>query len=143
MKPGIRIFAWPIAVLSMAFGIGGLISPDGGLALRRLYFSTPAPFYAMVALRSAMGLGLVVAASHSRWPRTLLALGTIVCLQGVSAAVLGLNHARAIMEWEGSLGHGILRAGAAAALCIGAFIFFAVTRDSSAKPRDAVSLKGS
>ena len=126
MKKDMRIAAWPIAVLSIIVGVAGLVSPDGGMALRRWYFATPGLFYAVVAVRSAMGLGLILAASSSRWPRTLRALGAAVCLQGLSATLLGLDRARAVMEWEGMQGSALLRAGAAAAVASGCFIVFAV-----------------
>jgi len=102
MKKDMRFAALPVALLSIIVGIAGIVSPDGGMAFRRLYFATPGLFYAVVAVRSAMGLGLILAASNSRWPRTLRALGAVVCLQGLSATLLGLDHARAIMEWEGA-----------------------------------------
>ena len=123
-----RLAALPIALLSIVVGIVGITSPDGGMTLRRLYYATPGVFYAAVAVRSAMGLGLILAASNSRWPRTLRVLGALVCLQGLSATLLGLDHARAIMEWEGMLGSGLLRAGAAVALASGGFIVFAITQ---------------
>ena len=126
-----RIAALPVALLSIVVGIAGIASPEGGMTVRRLYFATPGLFYAVVAVRSAMGLGLILAASNSRWPRTLRALGAVVCLQGLSATLLGLDRARAIMEWEGMQGAALLRAGAVVALAAGAFIAFAVTRRPS------------
>jgi hypothetical protein len=129
MKSDMRIAAWPIALLSILIGITGLASPDRGMILRRFYLATPTLFYAAITARSAMGFGLILAASNARWPKTLRALGGIVCLQGLSAAVLGLNHARAIMEWEGMQGAALLRAGAVVALASGVFILFAVTRN--------------
>jgi hypothetical protein len=137
MKKDMRIAALPVALLSIIVGIAGIISPDGGMTVRRLYFATPGLFYAVVAVRSAMGLGLVLAASHSRWPRTLRVQGAVVCLQGLSASLLGLDHARAIMEWEGMQGHALLRAGAAVALASGGFIVFAVTQSPPVEQRNA------
>jgi hypothetical protein len=137
MKKDVRFAALPVALLSIIVGIAGIISPDGGMAFRRLYFATPALFYAVVAVRSAMGFGLILAALHSRWPRTLRALGAVVCLQGLSAALLGLDRARAVMEWEGMQGHALLRAGAAVALASGGFIVFAVTHGPSTEQRNA------
>jgi hypothetical protein len=131
MKKGLRIAAWPVALLNIVVGIVGIVSPDGGMAVRRMYFATPGPFYSVVVVRSIMGLALLLAASSSRWPRTLRLLGTVVCLQGLSATVLGLDHARAVMEWEGMQGHALLRAGAAIALASGAFIVFAITQAPS------------
>jgi hypothetical protein len=131
MKKDMKIAALPIALLSILVGIVGIASPQGGMALRRLYFATPGLMYAVVAVRSAMGLGLILAASSSRWPRTLRALGAVVCLQGLSATLLGLDRARAVMEWEGMQGPAILRAGAAAALASGSFIVVAVKQRPS------------
>jgi len=56
MKKDIRIAALPIALLSIVVGIAGIASPDGGMTLRRLLFAMPGLFYAVVAVRSAMGL---------------------------------------------------------------------------------------
>ncbi len=135
MKKDMRIAAWPVALLSIVVGIAGIVSPGGGMTLRRLYYATPGLFYALIATRSAMGLGLILAASSCRWPRTLRALGAMVCLQGLSATILGLDRARAIMEWEGMQGTALLRAGAAVALACGCFILFAVTQGPSEEQR--------
>jgi hypothetical protein len=135
MKKDMRIAALPIALLSIVVGIVGIASPHGLMTIRRLYFATPGLYYAAVAVRSAMGLGLILAASDSRWPRTLRALGAVVCLQGLSATLLGLGHARSIMEWEGMQGSALLRAGAAVALASGGFIAFAVTQGLPSEQR--------
>jgi hypothetical protein len=128
MEKDMRIAALPIALLSIVVGILGIASPQGVMAIRQLYFATPGLAYTVVAVRSAMGFGLILAASRSRWPRSLRALGVVVCLQGLSATFLGLDRARAVMEWEGMQGPAILRAGAAVALASGSFIVFAVTK---------------
>ena len=128
MKKNMRIAALPIALLSIVVGIVGIASPEGVMTIRRLYFATPGLTYAVIAVRFAMGLGLILAASSSRWPRTLRGLGAVVCLQGLSATLLGLDRARAVMEWEGMQGSALLRTGAAMALASGGFIVFAVTR---------------
>jgi hypothetical protein len=138
MKKDVRIAALPVALLSIVVGIAGIAFPEGAMTIRRMYYATPGLFYTFVAVRSAMGLGLILAASSSRWPRTLRALGAVVCLQGLSATVLGLDHARAIMEWEGMQRPALLRAGAAVALASGGFIVFAVTQGPFETRRKAV-----
>ena len=131
MEKDMRIAALPIALLSIVVGIVGIASPQGAMAIRRLYFATPGLAYTVVAVRSAMGLGLILAASRSRRPRSLRALGVVVCLQGLSATFLGLDRARAVMEWEGMQGSALLRVGAAVALASGSFIVFAVKQRPS------------
>ena len=58
-----------------------------------------------------MGLVLILAASSSRWPRILRALGAVMCLQAIAANLFGIERARAIMEWEAMQGTALLRAG--------------------------------
>lgn len=126
-----RSAALLVAIFTIVVGIAGLVSPDKATAVRRLYFATPVALYSAAAVRVGMGLVLVLSAPASRAPKTLRALGAVVCMQGLSAAILGPDHARAILEWETRQGHAVLRIGAAVALAAGSFIAFAVTGDRS------------
>ena len=78
----------------------------------------------------AIGLLLIRSASSSRTPKTLRALGLLVCLQGLIQGVggqfVGLDRARAILEWE-AVHTGLLRVGALMALAAGGFVAFTVT----------------
>jgi hypothetical protein len=129
-----RIAALLVALFTIAVGVVGIVSPDYGMTLRRSYYATPGRFYAAGAVRVSMGLVLILAASNSRWPRTLRALGTLMCLQGIAANLFGLERARAIMEWE-AMHTALLRAGAVVALVSGGFIAFAVTKRPSEEQR--------
>jgi hypothetical protein len=125
----VRIAALLFALFTIVVSMGGIVSPDRFMTLRRLYFATPGRFYTVGAIRIAMGLVLVLAASSSRWPRILRALGAVVCLQGLAATLLfGLGRARAIMEWEAMQGTALLRVGAVVALAAGGFVAFAVAK---------------
>ena len=116
-----------VALFTVSVGIGGLISPERGTEIRRLYFATPARLYTASAVRVAMGIVVLLAATASRAPKTLRALGVVMCLQGLAAAVLGPDHARAVLEWETMQGSAILRVGAAVALAAGLLMSFALT----------------
>jgi len=130
-----RIAALLVALFTIVVSMGGIVSPDSLMTLRRLYFATPGRFYAAGAVRVAMGLTLILAASSSRWPRTLRALEAVMCLQALAATLFGLERARAIMEWEAMQGTVLLRAGAVVALATGGFVAFAVTRRPSEEQR--------
>jgi hypothetical protein len=123
----VRIAALLVALFTIVVGIGGLISPENGTEIRRLYFATPARLYAAGAVRVAMGLVVVLAAAASRAPKTLRVLGAVICLQGLSATLMGPAHARAVMEWETMQGTALVRVGAAVALAAGIFLVFAVS----------------
>jgi hypothetical protein len=126
-----RIAALLLALFTIFVGIVGLVSPDSLTMVRRLYFATPAGLYTAGAIRVAMGLVLILCAPASRAPRTLRALGAVVCLQGLAATLLGPDRARAILEWE-AMHTALLRVGAVVALAAGGLIAFAVTKPSSA-----------
>jgi hypothetical protein len=123
----VRIAALLVALFTIVVGIGGLISPENGTEIRRLYFATPARLYTAGAVRVAMGLVVVLAAAASRAPKTLRVLGAVMCMQGLSATLIGPAHARAVMEWETMQGTALLRVGAAVALAVGIFLVFAVS----------------
>jgi hypothetical protein len=128
----LRFAALLVALFSIVVGIGGLMSPESGTEIRRLYFATPMRLYTAGALRVAMGLVVILAASASRAPKTLRVLGVIMCMQGLTATIIGPSHARAVMGWETMQGTALLRVGAAVALIAGAFMAFALT---SRRPR--------
>ena len=125
-----------VALFTIIVGIAGLVSPDSVTTVRRLYFATPVGLYSAATVRVGMGLVLILCAPASRAPKTLRALGAVVCMQGISAALFGPDRARAILEWEAMQGTALLRVGAAVALATGGFVAFAVSGhrpDSGAK----------
>jgi hypothetical protein len=132
-----RIAALLVALFTIVVGIGGLISPESGTEIRRLYFATPMRLYGAAAVRVAMGLVVILSATDSRAPKTLRALGALMCMQGLSVTLLAPEHARTVLEWETRQGPALLRVGAAVALAAGGFMAFAVTGQrpkSSAQP---------
>jgi len=129
-----RFAALLVALFSIVVGIVGIISPDYGTMVRRQYFSSPVTLYPAVALRLVMGLVVILAAGVSRAPKIMRTLGVVMCLQAVTATVLGPDRARAVMEWETMQGTAIMRVGAAVALAAGAFMVFALTGSG---PKDA------
>src|SRR4029450_6869361 len=95
-----RIAALLVALFTIVIGIGGIISPESGTEIRRLYFATPARRSPAAAVRIARGLVVILSATASRAPKTLRALGALMCMQGLSATLLGPEHARTLLEWE-------------------------------------------
>ena len=116
-----------VALFTIVVGVGGLMSPESGTEIRRLYFATPARLYTAAAIRIAMGLIVLLSATASRAPKMLRALGAVMSMQGLWAILLGPEHARTVLEWEATQGPAVLRVGAAVALVAGVFMVFAVT----------------
>jgi hypothetical protein len=115
-----------VALFTVGVGVLGLLSPDTVTAARRQYFATPTGLYTAAAVRLAMGLVVILCAAASRAPKTLRLLGAVMCLQGLSATLLGPEHARTVLEWE-TRRPALLRAGAIVALVSGVFMVFAMT----------------
>jgi hypothetical protein len=113
-----------VGLFTIVVGIVGIVSPDSVTAVRRQYFATPVGLYTAGAVRVAMGIVVILFAPHSRAPRTMRALGTLMCMQVLSAALMGPDRARTVLEWE-TLHTALLRAGAIVALAAGGFIAFA------------------
>jgi hypothetical protein len=122
-----RSAALLVAAFTIIVGIVGLISPDSVTTARRLYFATPVGLYTAGAVRVAMGLVVILIAPASRAPKTLRALGAVMCMQGLAATLLGPDRARAVLEWETMRGTALLRVGAAVALAAGCFLAYAVS----------------
>ena len=122
-----RIAALLVALFSIVVGIVGIVSPEYGTMIRRQYFASPVTLYLAVACRMIMGIVVVLAARASRAPQIMRTLGAVMCLQALTATVLGADHARAVMEWETRQGTAVLRVGAAVALAAGSFMVFAVS----------------
>jgi hypothetical protein len=127
----VRSAALLVALFSIVIGMVGLISPDRLTTVRRVYFATPVRLYAAGAIRVAMGLVVILCARGSRAPKTLRALGAVMCIQALVATALGPDRARAVLEWESVQRTALLRVGAAVALATGGFIAFAVSGDRS------------
>jgi hypothetical protein len=123
-----------VALLTIAVATVGIVHPDTITTLRRAYFATPGRLHTAAAVRVAMGLAVMLAASGSRWPKILRALGAVMCLQGLAAALMGPEHARAVLEWE-AVRPALLRIGAVVALVAGGFIAYAVSKRPSNAPR--------
>ena len=86
-----RIAALLVALLTIVIGIGGIMSPDRGTEIRRLYFATPVRLYTAAAFRVAMGLVVILSATGSRAPKTMRALGALMCMQGSRLRFSGLS----------------------------------------------------
>ena len=115
-----------VALFTVAVGVVGLAAPASLTALRGHNFATPPGLYTAAAGRLAMGVVVILGATGSRAQKTVRLLGALMCMQGLSAAMLGPEHARTVLEWE-TMRPAILRIGAVIALACGVFMVIALT----------------
>ena len=136
MDAAVRVSAWLVALFTLTVGVLGLVTPDTLTAARRQYFATPTGLYTAGAVRVAMGLVVIMCARDTRGPRTLRLLGVLMCLQGLTAMLLGPEHARTVLEWE-TMRPTLLRVGAIVALVAGLFMVFAMNGRRSTEANTA------
>lgn len=115
-----------VALFTVVVSVVGLVSPASLTAVRRQYFATPTGLYTAGTVRLGMGLVVILGATASRAPKSLWLLGALMCTQGLSAMILGPEHARTVLEWE-TMRPALLRLGAIVGLVSGLFMVFAVT----------------
>ena len=101
----------------------GFAAPDLRLLLERSVM-TPAGFYAIAALRIAIGVVFVLAAPASRAPRTVRVLGFIVIIAGLMTPWFGVARARAVLNWLASAGPWWMRLDAGVGVALGGFLVY-------------------
>ena len=118
---------WVGLVLGVVVVLTGAIIlavPDLLPAVGRLAV-TPGGLYAIAALRITLGLAVVLAATSSRAPRTLRALGVFVIIAGLTTPAFGVARSRAVLEWWTSTGPAFTRLFAGVLMVMGGFLVYA------------------
>lgn len=111
----------------LAVGEIGLLMPSTLVWIAQR-FGTPLQWYAIGAVRVAFGVLLLSVAATSRAPRTLRVVAFIPLLAGLGALAtpfVGVERARALLEWWSQLGPGYVRLSALSLLLLGGFIAYA------------------
>ena len=114
-----------VGLLILVLGLVGAVAP-GVLVTIGQRSVTPAGLYVVAALRVIIGLVLFGASSASRMPRTFRVVGIVVLVAGLTTPFLGVERARAIMNWMLAPGPVVMRLWALVAVAIGSFVIYAV-----------------
>ena len=128
----IVVLALCIAALLVAQGLIGLAAPDTFSGVVRFMQTSPA-INAAAAVRVAIGIVLLQAASTSRLPIFMRILGGFVLVGGILTPFVGRQFAEVILNWWSSHGSALVRLFAAVSLALGLVTAYAV----APKPRNA------
>jgi hypothetical protein len=123
----VKSLALLTGLLIVILGFVGVVAP-GILVTIGLRSVTPAGLYVVAALRIIIGLVLLGASAASRTPRTLRVLGIVALAAGVMTPFLGVERARAIMNWLLAPGPVVMRLWALLAVAFGGFIIYIVVK---------------
>ena len=120
-----RLLAKCIGILAIAVGIIGVISPTSLITVGYHALSSVA-LYVAATVRIGIGVVLIGAATGARMPKTMRVLGTVILLAGLSTPFVGVERARAMLDWWSGNSTLFLRLSLCVAIAIGAFILYAV-----------------
>ena len=98
-----------LGVVIGAIGAAGMVSP-GRLMGTANRFQTRTSLYAVVVIRVAAGVLLVLASPESRAPAYLWYLGIFAIFAGVVVAFIGHERLRGLVRWATELDVSLLRA---------------------------------
>jgi hypothetical protein len=97
--PGTRYLAGAVAGLLIVLGLATALVPDIVITSSR-YMVSPVGIYAAAALRSGIGAALLLVARGSRAPTILRIMGVVSLIAGLTFPFLGVDSAKARIEWE-------------------------------------------
>lgn len=125
MKSWSRVAAAVIGAMILLQGLVGLAVPEVFTGVVRA-MQVPPAIYVAAVIRIAFGLVLVLASHDSRQPWALRGIGSVILLGGLITPFYGPEFAKVILGWWSEGGPAVVRAWAAGALVLGAFILYAV-----------------
>jgi hypothetical protein len=114
-----------IAVFVMVVGGIAMLAPDRLFALGQ-FVATTTGLYVVGAIRSVIGLVLILGAPRSRAPRTFRVIGAVVVVAGLATPIFGVERTRAVLAWEADQGSASIRVGGAIAVAMGGLLAFAM-----------------
>ncbi len=117
--------ALAFSILVAVVGAVGIVVPASLLTIARP-FLTPAGLYAAAGLRLVLGTALFLSAPTSRAPQALRILGVVIFVAGLVTPLVGVERARAIVEWWAVQGSPFMRVWAVVALAFGLFLTYAI-----------------
>jgi hypothetical protein len=114
-----------LGLLVFALGALGVARPRGLLQLVERPWRSRAGLYLAVAFRAVLGVALIAAASSTRYPWAIGAIGVLALVAAVAIPLLGYERCRRFVEWWLARSGGFVRATALAACAFGAFLVYA------------------
>src|SRR5262245_13476745 len=110
-----------LALVPIVLGAIGVVAPAQLVGIARL-FESQSGLYVAAAIRIVLGLALVLAASGARAPAAVRVIGVVILAAGLLTLVIGLDRARAILEWLVASGPVWTRLAGAVAIAFGSLL---------------------
>jgi hypothetical protein len=121
----VELLALLVGLFIVAIGMCSVAAPHGLLTAVR-FVLTPRGLYLVAAVRVVFGVILVLVAPSSRAPRVLRLLGFIMLVAGLTTPFVGVDRARAVLDWWSAQDPAFMRLWAGLAVALGAYVVYAV-----------------
>lgn len=121
-----RIAVAAVGLLVFMLGMLGVVRPRALIGLVDRPWRSRGGLYLAVVVRIALGILLLTAASSTRFPWTVGALGIVSLAAAVSMPLLGYDRVRKFIDWWLKRGDGFVRSWSLVACLFGAFLIYAV-----------------
>jgi len=118
----IRI-ARAVSLVPIVLGAIGVVAPAELVSIARL-FESRSGLYIAAAIRILLGAVLVLAASGTRAPLAVRIIGAVIFVAGLLTPAVGLDRARAILEWWVAQGPVWTRGAGAVAVAFGCLLAY-------------------
>lgn len=94
-----RLVAMAVVGVFIALGVAAAVAPNIYIAGSQ-YLVSPVGIYGAAAIRSGIGVALLLVARGSRAPTVLRIMGVALQIMGFTLPILGVDSAKARVEWE-------------------------------------------
>ena len=113
-----KTVAFVISLVVIVVGAAGIVAPSDR-------FVSPAEWYALAAVRVAVGVLLFVVAKTSRMPKTLRFVALVPIVAALAIPFVGVDRARATVDWLSLQGPATVRFSSIPVLALGGFVAYA------------------
>jgi hypothetical protein len=120
-----RVAIAAFGLFVLALGVLGVARPAALIGLVERPWRSRAGFHVAVGLRAVLGVLLLAAASSTRFPRVIGALGVLSLIAAVSIPLLGYERLRRFVEWWVARPADFVRAWSLLACAFGSFLIYA------------------
>jgi hypothetical protein len=120
----VKTVAFVIGLCIVAVGAVGILAPSAFIWIAH-HADAPVDLYIISAFRFAFGVLLFAVASTSRAPRTLRVVALAPILAAIAMPFVGVERARATIEWWTLQGSGVIRLTGIPLLALGGFVAYA------------------
>ena len=119
-----RVALVAYGLLLLVVGVLGVVRPAALIGFVERLWRSPVGLYLAVLVRAAIGVLLLGAASSTRFPGIIQALGILALVAAVPRLIVGYGRWRTLIEWWAAR-RGFVRGWSLVPVLFGAFLIYA------------------